>query len=188
MLAHRLDAAAEVDALRAGRRVEQLGERRRQRAALVERAQDVLARRRMDPLEQRQDLAPDQPARRRRRSTSRRGTRARARGRTPRSPRARRQSSGRTTPSSRRALIPFVVAARDEPVEDRLDLVARGVAGRAKAAAAPARSGARAARPRSSPAPPARDDLGAELSAQKRASASDSAPRRPWSTCSAETR
>ena len=36
-------------------------------------------------------------------------------------------SSGRTTPSSRRALIPFVVPARHEAVEDRLDLVARRV-------------------------------------------------------------
>ncbi len=56
VLAHRLDAAAEVDALRAGRRVEQLGERRRQRPPLSSDAQDVLARGRMDPLEQRQDL------------------------------------------------------------------------------------------------------------------------------------
>ena len=55
-------AAAEVDAPRAGRRVEQLGERRWQRPALLERAQDVLAGGRMDPLEQRQDLVADQTA------------------------------------------------------------------------------------------------------------------------------
>src|SRR4051812_31624730 len=43
VLAHRLHAAAEIDALRAGRRVEQLRERGRERAPLVEDAQDVLA-------------------------------------------------------------------------------------------------------------------------------------------------
>ena len=108
VLAHRLDAAAEVDPLRPDRRVEQLGERRRQRAPLVERAQDVLARGRVDPLEQRQHLV--------------RGSgRARVAGfdesTRQASPRSRQyasvssrqtQSSGRTTPSSRRTLIPFV--------------------------------------------------------------------------------
>ena len=61
VLAHRLDAAAEVDSLRADGRREQLGECRRQRAPLVERAQHVLARGGMDPLEERQDLVADQP-------------------------------------------------------------------------------------------------------------------------------
>ena len=42
VLAHRLEAAAEVDALRADGCREQLGERRRQRLAAVERAQEVL--------------------------------------------------------------------------------------------------------------------------------------------------
>src|SRR6185437_4988972 len=43
VLAHRLHAASEVDALRADRRGEQLGERGRHRLALVEHAQHVLA-------------------------------------------------------------------------------------------------------------------------------------------------
>jgi hypothetical protein len=47
VLAHRLDAAAEVDALRAGRGSEKLGERGRQCLARVERAEEVLVRRRM---------------------------------------------------------------------------------------------------------------------------------------------
>ena len=51
VLAHRLDAAAEVDALRAGRRGEQLGERRRQRLARVERAEDVLVGGRVEAAE-----------------------------------------------------------------------------------------------------------------------------------------
>src|SRR5581483_8142457 len=62
VLAHGLDAAAEIDALRGGRGVEQLRERGRQRAPLVEHVQDVLARRRMDALEARHDLAADQSA------------------------------------------------------------------------------------------------------------------------------
>src|SRR4051794_16407536 len=63
-LAHRLHAAAEIDALGGGRRVEQLRERRGKRPPLVEDAQDVLACRGMDALEQRQDLVADQPAQR----------------------------------------------------------------------------------------------------------------------------
>src|SRR5436853_245521 len=42
VFAHRLQTPTEVDALRAGARVEQLRERRRHRPALLERAQDVL--------------------------------------------------------------------------------------------------------------------------------------------------
>src|SRR5205085_6118645 len=56
VLAHRLDAAAEVDPARAGRRVEQLRERRRERPPLVERTQQVLVRGRVQPPQQRQDL------------------------------------------------------------------------------------------------------------------------------------
>src|SRR5262249_47184011 len=47
---------------RGGRRREQVGECRRQRLALVERAQEVLVRGGMDPAEQRQDLLADQAA------------------------------------------------------------------------------------------------------------------------------
>src|SRR5262245_37781739 len=54
VLAHGLEAAAEVDALRRDRRVEQLRQRRRHRPSLLERAQDVLARSRVEPLEQRE--------------------------------------------------------------------------------------------------------------------------------------
>ena len=64
MLPHRLHAAAEVDAPRADRRVDQLGKRRRHRAALLESAEDVLARGRVDLFEQRQDLPADQAAHR----------------------------------------------------------------------------------------------------------------------------
>src|SRR3954451_19088455 len=59
---HRLDAAAEVDALRACRRREELGERRRQGLTKVERSKDVRIRRGMEPPEKRQDLVPDQTA------------------------------------------------------------------------------------------------------------------------------
>src|SRR4051812_26479748 len=55
-------AAAEVDALRADRRVEELGKRGRERPPLVESAEDVLARRGVDPLEERDDLVADQAA------------------------------------------------------------------------------------------------------------------------------
>ena len=120
-------------------------------------------------------------------STSRRGTRAPRRGSTPRSPRARRVSSGRTTPSSRRAWIPRGRAARDEAVEDRLDLVGGGVPGRAQAVrrervaqVAQLGLGAAGAGASTTSAP--------SRSRQKRASASDSSPRSPWFTCSAETR
>jgi len=62
VLAHRLEAAAEVDALRADRCREQLGERRRERRAAVERAQEVLGGGGMEPTQERQDLVADQPA------------------------------------------------------------------------------------------------------------------------------
>src|SRR5215468_3478394 len=56
VLAHRLEAAAEVDALRPGRRRKQLGQRRRQRFTRVERPEEVLVRSRMEPTQERQDL------------------------------------------------------------------------------------------------------------------------------------
>ena len=62
VLAHRLEPAAEVDALRAGRRGEQLRERGRERLAQVERAEEVLVGGRMQAAEQRQDLLADQAA------------------------------------------------------------------------------------------------------------------------------
>ena len=63
VLAHRLDAAAEVDALRAGRRGEQLGERGRQRLARC-RARAGGSRRRpgCSAAQERQDLVADQAA------------------------------------------------------------------------------------------------------------------------------
>ena len=155
MLAHRLDAAAEIDALRADGRVEQLGERGRQRAPLVEHAQDVLARGR------------DGCARAAGRSRCGSG-RAPCRGFDESlrhaSPRSRQnasvssrqtQRSGRTTPSARRTSIPFVVPARREPVEDRLDLVGERVARSRAAGRSGTSSGCRAARPRSRSGPPA---------------------------------
>ena len=79
-------------------------------------------------------------------------------------------------------------AARDEPVEDRLDLVGGRVARRAQPVGARTSSGCSrssasvaAGRGRRRPRRRAR-------SRQKRASSSDSAPRRPWFTCSADTR
>ena len=60
MFAHGLEPTAEVDALRADGRSEQLGERRRERGAGVERAQEVLVGCRMQAAEQREDLVPDQ--------------------------------------------------------------------------------------------------------------------------------
>src|SRR6476660_3082213 len=62
VLAHGLQTAAQVDALRRGRLVEKLRERGRHRAPLFERAQHVLARRRMDLLEERHDALADQSA------------------------------------------------------------------------------------------------------------------------------
>src|SRR5437868_728303 len=62
VLANRLDAPAEVDALR-GRGVrEELGDCRRQRLPPVEHPEQVLVGARMDPAQQGQDLVADQPA------------------------------------------------------------------------------------------------------------------------------
>src|SRR5262249_13169334 len=60
VLAHGRDPAAQVDAARADRRVEQLRERGIERAARLERAEDVRPGGRMDPLEPREDLVADQ--------------------------------------------------------------------------------------------------------------------------------
>ena len=60
-------------------------------------------------------------------------------------------SSGRTTPSARRGADPGRAAARDEPVEDRLDLVRGRVPGRAQPVGGRPSSAARGARPRSGP-------------------------------------
>ena len=189
VLAHRLDAAAEVDPRDAGGRVEELGQRGRQRRAARRgcagcsrappgwicsssgrispriRPRTVRGVRRVDP--------EGEPAL----AAERLGLLAPERQQRP--------DDAVLAPR----LDPLRVPARDEPVEDRLDLVARRVAGGAEPVGAPGRSGGRAARPRSARAGarPARPRRRAR-SAQKRASASDSAPRRPWSTCSAETR
>ena len=108
VFAHGLHAAAEVDALRPGRRGEQLGERRRQRLTQVERAEDVRVGGRVEPAEQRQDLVPDKPALRS--GVARVDAERQAfcfavagRLRTPDF------SSGRTTPSARRASIPVAL-------------------------------------------------------------------------------
>src|SRR4051812_48480921 len=62
VLTHRLNTAAEVNALRPGGRREKLGERRRQGLPQVERSKDVRVRRRMEAPEERQDLVSDQTA------------------------------------------------------------------------------------------------------------------------------
>src|SRR3954452_14975779 len=62
VFAHRLDAVTEVDAHRADRRGQQLGERRRQRLAHVQRAQDVLVGSGMQLTQERQDSVADQAA------------------------------------------------------------------------------------------------------------------------------
>src|SRR6185436_11531698 len=61
VLAHRLEASAEVDALRADGRREQFGERRGEGVAAVERAQEVLIGGRMESAQEGQDLVADQP-------------------------------------------------------------------------------------------------------------------------------
>jgi hypothetical protein len=129
VLAHRLEAAAEVDALRAAGDGEELGERRRQRLARVERAEEVLVRSRW-----------------RRRSSGRISSRIRPRfvSRLVESvrnarPRRGRYASVSSRQSGRERMDDTVVVAgldpgrrpaRDEAVEDRLDLVRGGVAGR----------------------------------------------------------
>src|SRR5262249_31099854 len=62
VFAHRLQAAAEVEPLRPGRGIEQLGKGRGELAPLLERAQQIRVRRRMDLPEQREDLLADQAA------------------------------------------------------------------------------------------------------------------------------
>ena len=108
MLAHGLDAAAEVDALRArAGESSSSASARRERAPLLERAQDVLVGGGMDLLEQRQDLAADQAANRVGFEESMRNAARRARQKASVSSRQS-GSSGRTTPSSRFGLMPVV--------------------------------------------------------------------------------
>ena len=155
--------------------------------ALLERAEQVLVGGRVEPA--------------RAAAGSRRGS-GRASCRRSRSRRGTRRPSARSTPvgllapeRQQRAddavlaarLDPGRVPARDEPVEDGLDLVGGGVAGRAQPVrrervAQLAQLGL--ARPRA-----ARSTTSApSTSRQWRASSSDSSPRRPWFTWSAETR
>jgi len=56
VLPHGLEPTSEVDSLRPDRRIEQLGERRRHRSPLFERAQDILAGSRVQLLEARDDF------------------------------------------------------------------------------------------------------------------------------------
>ena len=124
VLAHRHDAAAEVEAPGSGRGVEQLCERRRHRAPGLERAEEVLARGRMDPVEERQDLVPDQPPGRvrvGRIDPELDPALAAERLRLLAPERKQRPDHAVLAPG----LDPLRVPARHEAVEDRLDLVAR---------------------------------------------------------------
>src|SRR5712691_341086 len=134
VLAYRLEPAAQIDPLRAHRRAEQLGERRRHGRAGVERAQDVLVGRGMELAEERQDLLADQAALRL----------AIARIDAEREPFRFAIRNRLLTPHGQERVHDAVVApwrhagrapARGEPVEDRLDLIGGGVPGRAQAIA-----------------------------------------------------
>src|SRR5215211_1110658 len=131
VLANRLDPAAEVDALRGCGVRKQLGERGRQRVALFERAQQVLVGCGMDPAEERQDLVADQPSdgARVRRVFAKRQAVLRAVAARLASPDA---EKGADDTVLTLGLDSFRGAARDEAVEDRLDLVREGVAGCSK--------------------------------------------------------
>ena len=154
VLADGTNAGAEVGLLRAVRAREQLVERALERARqtgrLVGRCEreQVLARPGVELLEQRQDPSPDQAALRvairavlavceTRRGAVRLGLLTpEAEQRSHDAVLALRLDAGAGT------------AARDEPVEDGLDLVRGSVAGRAEPVRRVARTGARAARPR----------------------------------------
>src|SRR5579864_9357665 len=128
VLTYRLESPAEVDALRPDRRREQLGQRRRQCGARVERAQEVLVRRGMEPAQQRQDLVADQAA-----------LRVRVRGVDAElEPNIAAVRLRFLTPQRKERVDDAVLAPRgdpgrrtagDEPVEDRLHLIRSGVAG-----------------------------------------------------------
>src|SRR5205823_4353094 len=113
-----------------GRR-EQLREGGRQRLAMLEGAQQVLAGGRMDALEQRNDLVPDQAAERV----------AIAGVFPPLEPTRPAEGFGLLAPDAEQRpndavlaadLDPLRVAARGEAVDDRLDLVGERVTGRAE--------------------------------------------------------
>src|SRR5260370_1897901 len=127
VLAHGLDAGAEIDAFRAFGRREQLSELRRQRRARIERAEDVLICRRMQQAQQRQDLVADEPALRVR------VARVDAEG----EPLGGAVLLRLGAPHGEQRMDDAVLAARvdpgraaagGEPVEDRLDLVGGGMA------------------------------------------------------------
>src|SRR3954449_10049609 len=208
VLAHRLQASAEVDALGADGRREQLGERWRERLASVEGTQEVLVGARMEAAQERQDLLSDQPALRfgvRRVEPELQAGRATVllSFRAPeRQKRMHHPIVARRCDSSRRS-------ARDEPVQGRLDLVRGRLAGGTPAgpgrysiastwseAVWPvARSRSRATERRCSrrpaserPRPSITTTSAPSASVQKRASSSDSAPRSLWFTCNAEAR
>src|SRR5207253_4170441 len=131
VLADGLQPAAEIDALRAGGGRQQLRDRGRQQRALVERAEEVLVGGRVQPPEQRQDLVADQAA-----------LRLRVRGVDAEVELLGPAVGLRLLPPEREQwaddavlaahLDPRRTAARDEPVEDRLDLVRGGVPRRAQ--------------------------------------------------------
>ena len=186
VLANRLHAASEVDALGAGGRREQLGERRRERLALVEGAQEVRVGGGMDAAQQRQDLVADQAANgvAVRRVVAERRVALFAVAAGVVAPDAEKRADDAVLALR---LDAFRGAARDEAVEDRLDLVRERMAGRAEtigreAVADPAKL-VLGRRRRGRRRPLRRDALG-----RSARPASDSPPRRRWFTCSAETR
>ena len=118
-------------------------------------------------------------------SSCRGGSRGPRRGSTPRCPRA----DGRQRPDDAVGAAPVDLArgaARDDPVEDGLDLVRCGVARRAEPVGRERVADARATRPRCRRRVPSTTSA-PRASRQNSASSSDSRPRRPWFTCNGET-
>jgi len=165
VLADDLASAAEVEARRAVDRVEQLDELRRGRLAVSEPEQ-VALRGRMQPAQERQDLVADQ-------ATLRAGVRAVAAEVEPLGEAVRLgvlapTAEERPDDPIRAAPIDLARrAARDDAVENGLDLVRRGVAGGAE----PVGCERIAPRPSTTSA--------TNVSRQNSASSSDSRPRRP---------
>ena len=110
---------------------------------------------------------------------------ARARGRRPR---VSSRQSGEQRPHDAvlaAGLDPLGVPARHEAVEDRLDLVARGMPGRAQRLGALGVADAPQLRPRSRPRLPTRRPRRRAPRHRTAHRPSDSSPRSPWLTCSA---
>ena len=188
VLAHRADAVAEVGRLGAVRRAEQLPRLRSsvrgRRGSLVGERQQVGACARVEPLEQRQDLRPDQPALRPPRWTNRSG----------REPVLTAVRLGLLAPDAEQRAHHPVLAHRLDPLRvrrSRRDAGAPSRPGRRRCARSPAGVG----RERVAELPqlgltrwPGASTTSApKCSRQNRASSSDSAPRSRWLTWSAET-